>query len=75
MCKWKKISLLVISLLAFISSFAQDSSRVNENAGFMRSEGKIYVVMTVAIVILTGLILYLVRLDRKITQLEKKHKD
>lgn len=75
MHKWNKLWLLVISLLTSILSFAQDSSDANKNAGFMRSEGKIYVVMTVAIVILTGLILYIVRLDRKLSNLEKGNKD
>lgn len=37
----------------------------------MRQNGKILVVMAVCITILIGLILYLVRLDRKITKLEK----
>lgn len=38
----------------------------------MRSNGKIYVVVTVVLIILIGLILYLVRLDKKITRLEKE---
>ena len=38
----------------------------------MRSNGKIYVVVTVVLIILIGLLLYLVRLDRKITRLEKE---
>ena len=41
----------------------------------MRADGKIYVVMAVVITILTGLIIYLIRLDRKITRLEGKNAD
>lgn len=37
----------------------------------MRSNGRIYVVIAVILVILAGLILYVVRLDRKMTRLEK----
>ena len=37
----------------------------------MRSNNKIYVVMAVCITILMALILYLVRIDRKISTLEK----
>ncbi|MEO5682359.1 MAG: CcmD family protein [Chitinophagaceae bacterium] len=37
----------------------------------MRHNGKIYVVVTVLLIILIGVLLYLVRLDRKITKLEK----
>lgn len=43
----------------------------NVENGFMRSEGKIYVVMAVVITILAGLILYVARLDRKLSKLEK----
>ena len=37
----------------------------------MKANGKIYVVIAVMLTILAGLILYLVRLDRKISRLEK----
>lgn len=43
-----------------------------EMADTMRSEGKIYVVVAIVLVIFIGLIIYLVMLDRKITQIEKK---
>jgi hypothetical protein len=36
----------------------------------MRSNGKIYVVVAVVLVILCGLFLYVWRLDKKITKLE-----
>lgn len=38
----------------------------------MRSNGRIYVVVAVMVTILVGLILYLVRLDRKISKVEKE---
>jgi hypothetical protein len=53
--------------------FAQENDTV-EMADKMRSNGKIYVVIAVILTILTGLILYLVRLDRKITRLEQSGK-
>jgi CcmD family protein len=43
-----------------------------EMADTMRSEGKIYVVVAILMVIFVGLIGYLILLDRKITQIEKK---
>lgn len=43
-----------------------------EMADTMRSEGKIYVVVAILLVIFVGLIAYLILLDRKITQIEKK---
>ena len=41
-------------------------------ADLMRSEGRIYVVIAVILAILGGLLLYLVRLDRKISKYEKE---
>jgi CcmD family protein len=43
-----------------------------EMADVMRSNGKIYVVVAIIMAIFTGLIVYLVAMDRKITRLEKK---
>ncbi|MEQ1585851.1 MAG: CcmD family protein [Cyclobacteriaceae bacterium] len=43
-----------------------------EMADTMRSEGKIYVVVAILLVIFGGLLGYLVLLDRKITRIEKK---
>lgn len=66
----KRISLSWISLLFATGIFAQGNSA--EMADLMRSNGKIYVVIAVMLTILLGLILYLVRIDRKITRLEKE---
>ena len=40
-------------------------------ADVMKDNGKIYVVIAVMLTILGGLVLYLIRLDRKISKLEK----
>ena len=62
----KIISLLIVLFYSLIIQ-AQET----EMADTMRSNGKIYVVIPVILTILAGLILYLVRLDRKISKLEK----
>jgi EamA domain-containing membrane protein RarD len=49
--------------------FAQDTKP--EIADVMRSNGKIYVVVTVCLTILIGLFIYVFLLDRKIRRLEK----
>ena len=41
-------------------------------ADTMRSNGRIYVVVAVMLTILAGLILYIVRLDKKLKKLEKE---
>lgn len=62
---------LIFQLILFslpVSAIAQPV----EMADTMRSEGKIYVVVAILLVIFVGLIAYLIMLDRKITQIEKK---
>jgi CcmD family protein len=55
------------------SVVAQVSEAQRKYTAFdMRSNGKIYVVVTVVLIILIGLLLYLIRLDRKISRLEKE---
>jgi CcmD family protein len=45
-----------------------------EMADVMRSNGKIYVVVAVLVIIFIGLVVYLVSLDRKVSKLEKEIK-
>jgi Ca2+/Na+ antiporter len=63
----KKINRLITFLLLMICpamTFAQGFDST------MRSNGRIYVVIAVIVTILLGLILYLVKLERKIKKLE-----
>ena len=68
------ILLLLICTFLFETVFGQDTSNTVEMADVMYANGKIYVVVTVVLIILIGLILYLVRLDRKISRLEKENR-
>ena len=68
----KKIFLLIALLFSVVTSFAQAAADTIEMADALRSSGKIYVVVAVLLIIFTGIILYLIRLDRKITNLEKE---
>lgn len=65
----KRISLAVMLLMFSIVSFAQDTV---EMADGMRSNGKIYVVVAVCLIILIGLFLYVMNIDRKLRKLEKE---
>ena len=68
----KKILRLLILILLVAST---TMVHAQDKAGFdslMRSSGRIYVVIAVMTTILVGLILYLIRLDRKISKLEKE---
>ena len=61
--------LITISIFLFFTFFVK--AQVVNMADAMKENGKIYVVIAVMLTILAGLVLYLVRLDRKISKLEK----
>lgn len=65
----KKLMLLQLLLMTSLFTLAQDTKV--EMADTMRGNGRIYVVVAVALTILAGLVLYVFRLDRKISKLEK----
>jgi len=75
----KKVALSLFLLLSWLISLpvlaqgGADSKKV-EMADQFRADGKIYVVIAVLVTILLGLITYVVRLDRKISRLEKEPK-
>ena len=66
----KRILLFFHLLAISFVLFAQEKPGV-EMADVMRSNGKIYVVVAVILTIFAMLIIYLIRLDRKMSKLEK----
>lgn len=68
----RKSSTLIVLLLINIISLAQDTAEAVDMADTMRSNGKIYVVLAVILTIFLGIVIYLVRLDKKMTRLEKE---
>ena len=63
----KLIKTLFASIL-LNPAFGQDQV---EMADQLRAEGKIYVVVTIVLIVLAGLIFYLFLLDKKVKKLEK----
>jgi CcmD family protein len=55
-------------LFIAIPAYSQDA----EMADVFRSNGKIYVLLSIVLVILLGVAVYLVIIDRKATRLEKR---
>ncbi|MCL6525181.1 MAG: CcmD family protein [Thermoflavifilum sp.] len=51
---------------------ANAASSAPEMATLMRSNGKIYVVVAVIVIIWIGLLLYVISVDRKLHRIEKK---
>jgi bacteriorhodopsin len=65
--------LFLLMLLGVAPAFAQAPENV-EMADQLRASGKIYVVVAVLTVILAGVLIFLIMLDRKLSRLEKQFK-
>jgi CcmD family protein len=66
------LGLLLPLLLLASAAFAQVNATEPEMADALRQSGKIYVVVLVLVIIVTGLLVYLVRLDGKVSRLERE---
>lgn len=66
-----KFFLTTIALLFFSASAVSAQTATPEMADALRKDGKIYVVILVLATIFVGIIVFLVRLERKISRLEK----
>ena len=71
----KRLLFTLTAILLSVTAFTQEPTGNSVGmADGMRSNGRIYVVVAVMVTILAGLIIYLVRIDRKITRWEKLEK-
>lgn len=72
----KAFSFCCTCLLLLVSLIANAQDQQNTETGpvneFFRSNGKIYVIVGVLLIIFTGIIIFLARLDRKISKLERR---
>ncbi|MFY0626268.1 MAG: CcmD family protein [Reichenbachiella sp.] len=75
--------LAIALLLLSLNSHAQEKYKITEKdynntevemADVMRQNGKIYVVVGVIFIIFAGIIFYLIRLDKKVSSMEKELK-
>lgn len=60
-----------LAALLLVAVFQNASGQNAEMADAFRSEGKIYVVVAIILIVLVGLVSYLFLLDRKMNKLEK----
>ena len=67
----KKILFSLILILAAVQLFAQDNGI--EMADKLRSDGKIYVVVTCIVIILLGLLAYLFSIDKRLKKIENEN--
>ncbi len=82
----KKVPLVLLAfVVSIVSAFAQneDTLKVTSKAfggeqqvvNELSKNGKIYIVIIVLSIILTGLFIYLYKLDNKLTRIEQQQKD
>jgi len=67
----KKILFSIILMFVATQLFAQDNGV--EMADKLRSDGKIYVVVTCIVIILLGLLAYLFSIDKRLKKIEKEN--
>ena len=70
----RKIRFIPLAIFLLCSLYTQAQAPVSETvdmADGMRSNGKIYVVVGVLVIILIGLFAYLISIDRKVSRVEK----
>lgn len=68
---------LILLLVALLSSFVSQAQEINaepQMADSFRSDGKIYVVISVISIVFICLITYLIYIDIKLKKLENKNK-
>lgn len=65
------VYLLLVNGVCFGQVTARSDERPQMATG-MRADGKIYVVVAILVTILSGIFIYLIYLDRKMSKLEKE---
>lgn len=68
----KKLTALLLLILSYVTVFAQKKDDTIEMADALRSSGKIYVVVSVIVIIFAGLAIYLFSIDRRLRKIEKE---
>ena len=73
--KWlNKVTALLLTWMMALLPFVPVSAQEIEMADALRESGQIYVVVAVLLVIFTGIIIFLILLERKMSRMEKRIK-
>jgi hypothetical protein len=71
----RKLLFIITAFLSSLSVVAQElqiQNNTGQKPALMEQEGKIYVVLTVCLIILTGIFLFLFRLEKRISKIEQQ---
>ena len=63
---------ILLNLLFICLSSSLMAGETIDMADTFRAEGKIYVVVAILSIVFAGIVMYLIRLDRKLSRLEKE---
>ncbi len=63
---------IMLLLISFVASAQQQNTETGPVNELFRSNGKIYVIVGILVIIFLGIVLFLVNLDRKIKKLEDR---
>jgi hypothetical protein len=66
----KRLFSILVLTISFVAAFAQPEQA--EMADVLRSNGKIYIVLGVVMIVLGGLFIYLFSIEKKVKKLEEK---
>ncbi|RAJ87374.1 hypothetical protein CLV59_101123 [Chitinophaga dinghuensis] len=65
---------IMLLLISFVASAQQQNTETGPVNELFRSNGKIYVIVGILVIIFLGIVLFLVNLDRKIKKLEDRER-
>jgi CcmD family protein len=68
----KKVTVLLLLVMSFVSAFAQQTQAPVDMAEELHKSGKIYVVVLTIAIIFVGLAIYLFSIDRRLKKIEKE---
>ena len=68
------IPIMILSMIIFLPFFLFAQENEVDMADTMRSNGKIYVVVSVVSIILLGLLIALINIDRRVKRMENEKK-
>ena len=68
------IPIMILSMIIFLPFFLLAQENEVDMADTMRSNGKIYVVVSVVFIILLGLLIALINIDRRVKRMENEKK-
>ena len=68
------IPIMILSMIIFLPFFLFAQENEVDMADTMRSNGKIYVVVSVVFIILLGLLIALINIDRRVKRMENEKK-